>query len=251
MRITRRYVVRILCFFVIMNIAMQKMFMSTRKLDTFSDEWVVLITTCRKRSDPDSTLAHEALYKKQIVRWVEESNLPIFVVESSGIGFPELEKKYTNLHVITTTITEKKTSSISEALSMLEAVKRMEDYDIYQNRRYIMKVTGRYFLEGAKDVIDTELRAGADFYVQRHFNDEILWQNSEYFGMKKDFIPELANNVLMNNMLMEHSLYNVTRHSPITGNVPASNQARFEFFGEGFENSQARGGDKLVINPLR
>eukprot|EP01083_Nonionella_stella_P114422 338330_1 len=186
MRITRRYVFRILYFFVIvlyiffniMNIVMQnKMIMSTKKSDTFSDEWVVLITTCRKRSDPDSTLAHEALYKKQIVRWVEKSNLPIFVVESSGIGFPELEKKYTNLHVITTTITEQKTSSISEALSMLEAVKRMEDYDIYQNRRYIMKVTGRYFLEGAKDVIDTELRAGADFYIQRHFNDEILWQH--------------------------------------------------------------------------
>jgi hypothetical protein len=222
-----------------------------KKLNRFSDEWVVLLTTCRNRTDPDSTLAHEALYKKQIVRWVEESQLPIFVVESSGIGFPELEKKYANLHVITMTITEKGSSSISEALSMLEAVKRMEDYDIYQNRRYIMKVTGRYFLKGAKKVIDKKLRVGADFYVQRHFNDTIHWQNSEYFGMKKDLIPELANNVLMNNTLMEQSLYNITRHSPIAGNAPASNQARFEFFGQGFENSQARGGDKLVINPLR
>ena len=226
---------------MLMSLSMPNVETSSLNVPPFSDEWVVLLTTCRNRPDHNSALIHEAIYKKQIIRWLEESGLPIFVIESSGVGFPELERDYPNLHVITTNITNVTSSSFGEAESLLAAMKGMKNYEKFNETKYVMKVTGRYFLEGVKDVIDKKLKTGADFYVQLHFNDKINWQNSEYFGMKKELIPDLANLVLRDRIFMEHVLYNVTRNTT----------KHFDIFEEGFANDQARGGDKMVINPLR
>lgn len=180
---------------------------------------------------------------KQIAQWASKSTLPIFVIESSGIGFPELEEKeYPNLHVIPKDIHYNGTSSsIGEALSLIEAAKKMDEYkEIMSGKNYIMKVTGRYYFEGAKEVID-KLKIGKDFYVQRHFNDVITWQNTEYLGIKKELLPELGNKVIEGQSMMEHTFYNFTRDT----------DKSFEYFGRGFKNDQPRGGDKMVINPIR
>ena len=209
----------------------------------FSEEWVVLLTTCRGREDESSTKHHEAIYLKQIAQWARNSSLPIFVIESSGMGFPELEGIIPTTNIIQEKLKHhlSSSSSISEAESLLEASRKMNEYEIMKEKKYILKVTGRYYLEGVKDIIDKKLTPGKDFYVQRHYNNETSWQNTEYYGIRKELLPELANRVLQDHLLMEETFYAMTRNK----------NASYEFFGNGFPNDQARGGDKLIINPLR
>lgn len=205
----------------------------------FTHDWVVLLTTCRHRADANATREHELLYTSQILQWLTGTSMPVFVIESSGVGFPELGH-HDNLHVITTKVEEKGSSSASEALSLLAALEGMKYSAKYKSATYILKVTGRYYLDKVEDVINRDLEPGYDFYLQKHRNPETSWQHSEYFGARKEHVPKLALSVLNGNKLMEHALWDVT-----TGNNTFTG-----FFEHGFPNSQARGGDGLTINPL-
>mmetsp|Transcript_20862 Transcript_20862/g.25666 ORF Transcript_20862/g.25666 Transcript_20862/m.25666 type:complete len:110 (+) Transcript_20862:486-815(+) len=107
----------------------------------------------------------------------------------------------------------------------------------YGNCTHLLKVTGRYFLEGIEESIKN-LPKGKDFYVQRHYDANIKWQNSEYFGIRKELLPELTSTVLRNIQFMELSLWDLSRNHSFT------------IFKKGFRNEMPRGGDGLVINPL-
>ena len=74
--------------------------------------------------------------------------------------------------------------------------------------------------------------------LQSHRNEDIKWQNSEYFGIRKDALDLLSFRVLKNKKAVEENLFML---STLFG---------CEFLGPGFTNRQPRGGDGLVINPL-
>lgn len=196
--------------------------------------YVVLLTTCvhAKGISNNEIEERKELYSKQINRWINETNLPIFVVESSGYKFDEIPKN-NRLHIFSFTINDNlnTSSTESEKISINYAIKQMEKFRKYKKASHVLKVTGRYFLEGIENKLDDKF----DLYLQLHRNDVIKFQNSEYYGIRKELIVPFLNSV--NNILMEHALYNFSLNTTWATIGP-------------FPNNVKRGGDKLVINPL-
>lgn len=200
-------------------------------------KWIVLLTSCVKTNNSNDIDIYNRknLYRKQILKWLKYTNLNIFIVESSGWNFPYIN--YPRFHVITFNILERSnSSSINESLSILYALDYLKNTnnDYYNECDYILKVTGRYFLENIEEKL-YELKNNSDLYLQIHRNINIKWQNSEYYGIKKDLLYEFVST--LNNNLMEHHLYNFSLNY------------KYEILGP-FDNNIPRGGDKLIIRNL-
>ena len=196
--------------------------------------WVVLLTATvsPKMSTKDESESRKKNYVTQINRWINETKLPIFVVENSGYTFDEIPKN-NRFNVISFNL-EKSilSSSEGEKLSIEYALTQMKNYQEFQNCSHILKVTSRYYLNGIENTLNS-LTNEEDLYLQIHRITE--FQNSEYFGIKKELMSDFLNSI--NNQLMEKALYDYSlTHS-------------FKTIGP-FENKIQRGGDGLVIDPI-
>jgi len=171
------------------------------------------------------------LYITQINRWLLETTLPIFVVESSGYTFNEI--KNDRLHVMTLNIPDKLNSSSQyEAKSILYAIQQMQHFQEYVNCTHILKVTGRYFLQNIETKLDT-IDKTYDLYLQKH--KQLNWRNSEYFGIRKELMSPLMESV--QNKLMENALSDYSDNKLYIEIGP-------------FENNVNRGGDSNIIREL-
>ena len=202
-----------------------------------NNNFIILLTTCVyvKNKDTNDINYRINLYTKQIKRWLDETELMIFVVESSGYEFNDI--KHPRLNIISFKLDDKYcySSSISEAHSILYILNKIKDNEYYKNCNYILKVTGRYFLEN----IDKYLKnlPPKEYYLQNHFNDSLQWQHSEYFGIKKELFNNLILDIINMNNLFESSLYKCSKDKDYMRIGP-------------FKNNVPRGGDKMLLSNL-
>ena len=207
------------------------------------NNWIILLTTCVKpQIKKFNNIEHNEkelnerkdLYIKQINKWLNETNFKIVVVDSSGYTFPEINNK--NLIVISFILDNKYDSSSQyEANSIVYAIDKIKEMDFFKNCTHILKITGRYFLENIDSAL-SNIEQFKDLYLQYHRQDELKWQNTEYFGIKKELILPMLYPIL-NNGLMENNLYNF------------STNKNYSFIGK-FKNDVRRGGDNLLIEEL-
>lgn len=200
------------------------------------NKWIVLLTTAVSNSSNTilDTEYRKKLYLTQITKWLNETNFTIVVVESSGYDFPEISND--RLHKISFIINEKLPSSSQyEAISILYAINHIKDCDFFKNCTHILKVTGRYFLNNIEEHLNSKPQ-DMNLYLQKHRNNDIRWQNSEYYGIQKDLLPIFINNVVSTG-LMEHALWNFSINK-IGCHIGY------------FKNNIIRGGDKLLIENL-
>lgn len=204
--------------------------------------WVVLLTTCVFPSNSTNTgnnnsEARKNLYVVQIQRWVNNTTLPIFVVDTSGYTFDEIPKSdrlyimsYKIQHPISSS-TEGEKIGLMYAMSQMSQISQISE----SNFTHILKVTGRYYLEGIENKLEKANTKEYDLFLQIHRNNEGQWQNSEYYGIRRDLMEDFITSI--QGRLMEHCLYDF------------SSRVKFDFLGP-FPNQIARGGDLLVIDPL-
>ena len=191
-------------------------------------KWAVLLTTA---IDLHDHLERKKIYEKQIDRWIKETDLDIFVIESTNKGFNDIPKNQ-RLKIITLDIPKNQSSSQSECQSIIQSLKQ-----IPKEYNYIFKVTGRYFLKDLhkylKDIPD------ADIYLQKlHCNDENKWQNTEYFGIKRSLLEKMLKKIEKIG-LMENNIYDFVKNHNL------------KFYKmEPFLNDIRRGGDSQLLNPL-
>ena len=194
---------------------------------------------CFRRDSIESEQEHETLYRGVIKKWLEGTDLPIFVIETSG--FP-MNISHQRLWYFTFDDPQRdlvRSSSILEANALSRAAKEINKLPEAENITHILKVTGRYFLQGVEEQISKHSGLPSPtLLLQTHRNEEIKWQNSEYFGIRKDALDLLAYTALESGTAMEESLFTL------------SNIFGYISLGPGFMNSQPRGGDGLVIDPL-
>lgn len=200
------------------------------------NNWIVLLTSAV--SNISNTICdveqRKELYSKQILQWLEKTNYTIVIVESSGYNFPNIT--HNRLHKITFKFTTPMLSTSQyEANSIIYALENIKDCDFYKNCTHILKVTARYFLSDIEKHLNSKPQ-DKDLYLQKHRNDKIRWQNSEYYGIRKELFANLLKNVKIKG-LMEHELW------------------RFSIGKSGchigyFENDIKRGGDNLLIKNL-
>ena len=201
------------------------------------NSWIILMTTAV--TNFNNTMKHsnyrKELYNYQILQWLKRTNFTIVVVESSGYDFPDIFHE--RLHkVIFKFENGLSSSSQYEAQSILYALDDIKNKDYYTNCTHILKVTGRYFLDNLEKHLNSQPQ-DKDLYLQKHRNDSIKWQNSEYFGIRKELFPLFLESVkdigLMENRLWEFSV----------------NNKSYCHIGY-FANNIRRGGDNLLIQNL-
>lgn len=66
--------------------------------------------------------------------------MPIFVVESTGIGFPQLRHPRLTVVTFNNTVDQPISSSVLEARSLLHAMAEMDFHPAYQTAEYVLKV---------------------------------------------------------------------------------------------------------------
>jgi len=199
------------------------------------NNWIVLLTTAVNNSYNNmiDTDFRKVLYHTQIKRWLNETNYDIVVVESSGYDFPELEHE--RLHKVVFKINDHlPTSSQCEAISISNALDNIRNKDFYINCSHILKVTGRYFLKDITNHLNN-VEQNKDLYLQHHFN--INWQNSEYFGIRKELFDLFIESGIKKINLMENELskFSVCKSMCRIGPFP---------------NDIRRGGDNMLITNL-
>ena len=191
-------------------------------------KWAILLTTAINVKDISKRKSRKDLYNRQISKWLKYTNLDIFIVESTGADF-DLFLYHPRITIIRANISNKGSSSQTEARSIKEAIQY-----IGLEYNYILKVTGRYFLKG----IEYHLKkvTDVDIVLQKHCKTN--WQNSEYFGGKREVISNFIETVL-DKGLMEERLYDFI----------VKNKLTFKRIGP-FPNNIRRGGDNLLIKNL-
>lgn len=183
------------------------------------NKWIVLLTTCvspRIKSNEfinenDEMEYRKELYVQQINNWLDKTDLYIVVVECSGYTFPEINKNNERLKIISFNLDKNNSSNSSdcEVNSMKYALNKLKTNENYKNCTHILKVTGRYYLENINSVLKNT-SPNLDLYLQYHRQDDIKWQNTEYYGIKKElcinFIKSYNYSQKIENYLYEYSL---------------------------------------------
>lgn len=207
-------------------------------MDT-NNKWVVLLTTAininNDINDINDIENRKIIYSNQIGNWLTKTNMHIFVIESTGYGFPKIN--HDRLIKITTKLPKMASSSQSEAASISFALNEMKDNAYFKNCSHVLKVTGRYFLNNIENKLKS-IKPDLDVYLQIHKNHDIKWQNTEYYGIKKELFNPFIETVL-NIGIMESKFYNFI----LSNNLKTQNLLPSK-------NNIPRGGDKLIINPL-
>ena len=159
----------------------------------------ILLTTCRRKNNNNDN--KEYYYKISIASWLYKTKLPIFIVESSGIGFPEFENTRAKIYTCNLLPNTYSSSSQYEANSILMAMnsfkKDMEEYT------HIIKITGRYFIN-IENVLPK--LSNKDIFYQYLHNNKL--QHSEIFGFRKDLYNIFEK--ISKNGLMEEYIYTLS-----------------------------------------
>ena len=200
------------------------------------NNWIILLTTAVNNplNTIKDTVFRKVLYHTQIKKWLNETNYDIVVVESSGYDFPKIEHE--RLHKVIFTSNQLPSSSQYEAVSISYALKEIRNKEFYINCSHILKVTGRYFLKDITHCLNN-VEQNQDLYLQKHFNFNITWQNTEYFGIKKELFDLFIDGGVKQNGLMENELFKFSENKSICRIGP-------------FPNNIRRGGDNLLIDNL-
>jgi hypothetical protein len=193
-------------------------------------KWAVLLTSCVRVKNPDDK--RKEYYLRAINDWLEKTNLPIFIVESSNYTFPEFND--TRLKVFSFNLENEPSTSQYEAKSILNAMEYFKND--FTNYTHILKVTARYYLD-VEEII-RYVPENSEIILQHCVNHSIQWNNSEIYGFKIGH-EQLFLNDIINLGFMETTIYKYALNHIMYRLPPIPNIYNVE-----------RGGDRLIINPL-
>ena len=194
------------------------------------NKWIILLTMAVNVNGENEY--RKKLYKEQLLKWLNYTDYYIYVIESTGV---HLDITHERLKFVSFKLPPLASSSQSEATSILHILNDIKNDPAYINWTHILKVTGRYFLHNINGVLNNCV-PDLDVYIQHHYG--IKWQNTEYFGIRKTLLEKFLLTVV-NEGIMEHRFYEFI----------VKNKLKFIRIGP-FVNNVARGGDKMIINPL-
>ena len=209
-----------------------------KNINTTPNEWIILLTTAVNVNGESEY--RKKLYKTQILKWLKNTSYYIYVVESTGIhlNITHERLKFISFELPTMQFSSQcEARSRGEARSMLYLLDQIKDDANFINCTHILKVTGRYFLQNINNVLN-KCTHNLDVYIQHHYNHNIKWQNTEYYGIRKNILNNFLLTVL-NEGLIEHKFYDFIIKNKLT----------FSRIGP-FKNNIERGGDKMLIRYL-
>jgi hypothetical protein len=172
----------------------------------------VYINTTDYLNDYNSPGSRLQLYIDTINDYIKYTDLTIYVVESSNYSFPEF-KNNPRVKVFTFK-TDNKIKCNDCSATPYEAESILKAFNYFELKRYnkIIKVTGKYFIPNMETLIKN-IPPDADIFFQNTNENNLRKQNSEIFGCKTKFLPEIMNQIIENskrNMNFESTLYSIS-----------------------------------------
>lgn len=214
-----KYIIGLLLSILIILLVIISYF--TSKIEGFEgdqNKWVILLTTYVGGDEK-----RKQLYLDSIRKWLDNTKYYIFVVESSGYSFPEFDNE-NRLYVHTFQQSHIKSLTDGESNSILKILDNIHNHPKYMECKYILKVTGRYYLDGIENSLN-DAPKDKDLYLQIHRYNDTKWQASEYFGIKKELLPTFMNTITSDDIL-EKKLYEFSSDKdfstigPFQNNIP-------------------------------
>ena len=182
-------------FFLFLSLSFFQETKNEEPLYINNKDWIVILTTCVNHinaKNENNVEKRKELYIKQIKKWLYQTDYFIVVVESSGYNFPDLVDNSMNKLAIFSfqqDTNNVSSSSVLEKKSLEFAMNRLYNMPEYQDCNYILKVTGKYYLNGIEKELEKYNGKNIDVFLQT-LGDEKT-RNSEYFGMKKQLFLDL------------------------------------------------------------
>jgi hypothetical protein len=165
----------------------------------------LLLTTCvNVRDEKEKRIKW---YTDAINKYLENTNLQIRIVESSGYEFPISHDRLRQYSFITSIEREKLLPELvptrCEAESILEANKSgiLDGLDI------IVKITGKYYVPELEEEINKIPDDCGIIYQHGKFSE--TGQNSEIFGFKKEYISNVFEKILTSDVIFEDVIHNI------------------------------------------
>jgi hypothetical protein len=141
------------------------------------------------------------MYEKRVHRWLNNTDLDIYIVDSSGIG---INQKHERLHqyVFEQDLEISKNSvSVCEKNSILKAIEYFKEDFLKYN--IVFKITGKYFIPDFEEII-TQIPENIEVVLQ---NLTITHgQNTEIVGFKPEIIREIIE-FIANGFSFENTMY--------------------------------------------
>lgn len=191
-----------------------------------SQSVAILLTACQspKNAVYNSTLtvmptiqrnpyARTVIYRDRINKWLNNTTLPIFVVDSSGYPFNEF--KNTRLKTIPFELDATGTQSKLEALSIIHALEHSPELRAYP---VIIKVTCKYFIKDLETYLQ-QTPLTTDLYLQNTYSDSDRSQHTEVFGFRSHMYQDIFNSILHgveNAQDMESAVHNLSQRLSYT-----------------------------------
>lgn len=204
---------------------------------------IILLTMCvdtntNNNMDKEYRLQ---LYKDTINKYLKNTNLEIFIIESSNNK--ELKKLYENNNRIHIHIFDLKKNQdlikFNKSSTLYELFSIKEAFKVFNLKQYnfIIKITGRYYIPNIESIIK-KLNNKNTFYIQyrnlgkMHFGTEILIFKSNIFY-------NIFKYTLNNNLILEKGIYNLCKYNAYS-RIPKINLEKIVY----------RGGDKKKMTYL-
>ena len=204
-----RLIILIITLFIII------MFIGVNTIEGYSKyKFCILLTTCYNREKYTDAEKNEIqnLYINVIYDWLYSTDLPIFVVDSSGYKYPEFSNS--RLRVCSFIYPQSKSSTVAEANSINYALDNCTELSNYD---YVIKITGKYYIPNMKGIL-SKTANDSDFMFQNIRSNNELVQNSEVFGFKYKLGKDIVNPLVSGecNKIMEERLGEIVTSSNYT-----------------------------------
>jgi len=198
-------------------------------------KFCILLTTCYNRQNYTDVQNNEiqTLYKNVIYDWLYMTDLPIFVVDSSGYTYREFSN--TRLKVCSFIFPQTQSSTVAEANSIKYALDNCRELSKYD---YVVKITGKYYIPNMKGIL-SKTANGTDFIFQNIKSSNVSLQNSEVFSFKYKLGKDIVNPIVSGecNKIMEERL----------GEIISSNNYTYSRFPSMINYYSSKRGDNSIL----
>lgn len=206
--------------------------------------FAILLTTCVKPKycNKSEIRQRKELYLRSIKCWLKNTKLDIYLVDSSNYDFHEINHKRFHMFSFKNRGNNDPHlgKSRGEVNSILKAYDYFKDEWVNKGYKYMVKITGKYYLKGLEDWLSSNNKR-IDLWIQHQRRLSVIESigsivynmvNTEIFICKLDKIVEIfktkySGNLIVErhmNLIIESGRYKVSRLPPFK-NVLKSKQA--------------------------
>ena len=184
---------------------MSIVFLITRKKETFEQKKCLLLTCCVDAKDEKEKRIK--WYTDSINKYIENTNLQIRVVESSGYEFPIEHERLKQCSFVTKIDRENIAPTLVPTRCEAESILKANESGILDEFDIVVKITGKYYVPELEKEISKIPDDCGIIYQQGKFSE--TGQNSEIFGFRKEYIPNIFENMTKSDVCFEDVIYNI------------------------------------------